>query len=267
MRCGVLVVGDPLEAGPARTRRSRPGTASSTWVPRSPRCVPAPGLGGIDAVAVSSRRDADARRAADARPRRRRRVADRPAPPRPAAPRRGAACRPRPGRGGAARGTGRATPRRAHRHRACGVRLGRRGPACATGRGTPASWWGCASRVRTRSDGLTRVLAPLAPLGLSDRSVVSEAVVLRAASAVVADSPAGRADARAAGHPLWCTAPGTPSRPCSQELSTARDRRLARRGRPGPDDEVRARRRGRPPVRAPRAACASWSGCEVSRAR
>lgn len=58
-------------------------------------------------------------------------------------------------------------------------------------------------------DGLTRALATLEPIGLSDRSVASEAVVWRAASAVVSDSPAGQLDAVAARHPFLLRRAGT----------------------------------------------------------
>jgi hypothetical protein len=68
--------------------------------------------------------------------------------------------------------------------------------------------------------GLTRTFASLAPLGLSDRSVMSEAVVLRASSAVISDSTAGLLDARAAGHPLLVHPPGRPLDALLDELET-----------------------------------------------
>lgn len=57
-------------------------------------------------------------------------------------------------------------------------------------------------------DGLTRALAPLEPIGLGDRSVPSEAAVWRVASAVVSGSSAGELDAVAAGHPFLLRRPG-----------------------------------------------------------
>ncbi|MBC2933219.1 rhamnan synthesis F family protein [Nocardioides sp. zg-1228] len=69
--------------------------------------------------------------------------------------------------------------------------------------------------------GLTHALRQVAPIGLSDRSVVSEAVVLRVASAVVGDSAAGILDARAAGHAHVVHSPGEPATGLLEHLSSA----------------------------------------------
>lgn len=235
VRCGVLVLGDPLEVAlphavlPARHRIVHVGA------PFAPGTA-LPGLGGIDAVAVSSVREADAWRAAEA--------------------------------GLDAGGTWliglprhdlllpgtELPPDLARAEVDLRARLAGRPLVLFTATG-PAAYapddvarlrdWaqdaGVAVGVREpRPDaphGLTRLLAPLAPLGLSDRSVVSEAVVLRAASAVVADSPAGRSDARAAGHPLLVHRAGDPVESLLEDLSS-----LAATGWPAEagraDDEV-----------------------------
>jgi len=233
VRCGVLVLSDPLEVAlphvvlPARHRIVHVGASLAAG-------TPVPVLGMVDAVAVSSVREADAWRAAEpglaadgawltGMPRHDLLLPDAELPPDLA----------RAEAGLRARLAGRPL-----------VVLTATGPATYT----PADvallqkWARDAGVVvgvrEPRPDaphGLTRLLAPLAPVGLSDRSVVSEAVVLRAASAVVADSPAGRSDARAAGHPLVVNRAGDPVDPLLEELSS-----LAAAGWPpeaGPGDD------------------------------
>ena len=236
VRCGVLVVGDPLEVAmphsvlPARHRIVHVGAFLAPG-------MPVPVLGSIDAVAVSSAGEGSAWRVAE------------------------------PGLG--ADGvwlTGlprhdlllaetRLPPDLARAEAELRGRLAGRSLVVFSGTGPAVFTTADVERLRDwardagvvvgvrepRPDarhGLTRLLAPLAPVGLSDRSVVSEAVVLRVASAVVADSPAGRADARAAGHPLLVHRAGDSVESLLEDLSS-----LATTGWPaGPDpglvDEV-----------------------------
>ncbi|HSU02213.1 MAG TPA: rhamnan synthesis F family protein [Nocardioides sp.] len=200
VRCGVLVVADPLDAAlphaplPARHRIVHVGTSLAA-------AEPAPALDGIDAVAVVSARDAD-----------RRRVATPTLGPDDVwltgLPRHDLLL---PGARlphDLARAEAELRDRLAGRPLVLLTATGRAayGPADVARLGDWARDAGVLVGVREprpdAPDGLTRLLAPLAPLGLSDRGVVSEAVVLRVASAVVADSPAGVSDALAAGHAL-----------------------------------------------------------------
>ncbi len=201
VRCAVVVVGDPLETAlpltplPARHRVVHVGARWSA-------AMPSTSLGDVDAVATGSHVEALARRVADHRlgaldawhtglPRHDLLLAGTARLPRDLADAEGrlrARLDARPlvvleGTGG--------TPyapadvaRLADWARDVGVVLGVR-------------------EARPDSvDGLTRSLAPLRPWGLSERSVSSEVVVWRVASAVVSDCPSGEHDARAAGHPL-----------------------------------------------------------------
>lgn len=205
VRCGVLVVADPLDAAlphaplPARHRILHVGAPFDD-------ARPAPDLGAVDAVAVASRYEAASRRVAN--------------------PTLGEddvwlSGLPRhdlllPGAVLA--------PDLAAAEASLRERLDARALVLVTG---SASAWSADDAVRlhewasgagavlgvreARPDapgGLTRLFAPVAPLGLSDRSVVSEAVVLRAASVVVADTTALALDARAAGRAHVVHAPG-----------------------------------------------------------
>lgn len=218
VRCGVLVLADPLEVAlphvvlPARHRIVHVGASLAPG-------MPVPDLGSIDAVAVSSVRAGDAWRAAvpglgadgawlTGLPRHDLLLPDAELPADLARAEEGLHARlaGRPLVVFSATGPAAYTPADVSRlddwARDAGVVIGVREP---------------------RPDaphGLTRLLAPLAPVGLSDRSTVSEAVVLRAASAVVADSPAGRADARAAGHPLLVHRAGNSMDSLLEDLSS-----------------------------------------------
>ena len=233
VRCGVLVLGDPLEVAlphvvlPARHRIVHVGAPFAAG-------TPAPVLGIVDAVAASSVREADAWRAAE-----------------PGLAADGAWLTGLPRHDLLLPGAG-LPPDLARAEAELRARLAGRPLVVLTANGpatyTPADvallqdWARDAGVVvgvrEPRPDaphGLTRLLAPLAPVGLNDRSVVSEAVVLRAASAVVADSPAGRSDARAAGHPLLVKRAGEHVDPLLAELSS-----LAAAGWPaeaGPADD------------------------------
>jgi hypothetical protein len=80
--------------------------------------------------------------------------------------------------------------------------------------------------------GFTRILAPITPVGLADRSAFPEATVLRVASAVVGDTASGAADARAAGHRLVVHGPGDDVDRLLDRLSA-----LAADGWSGPADD------------------------------
>lgn len=195
VRCGVIVVADPLDAAlphaplPARHRIVHVGAPFDD-------SRPAPDLGAVDAVAVASRYEAASRRVANPSlveddvwlsglPRHDLLLPDAVLPPDLAAAE--AALRER-----------------------------LKGRALVLVTGSAAAWstddvarlhdWargaGAVLGVReARPDaagGLTRLFAPVAPLGLSDRSVVSESVVLRSASVVIGDTTTLALDARAA---------------------------------------------------------------------
>jgi hypothetical protein len=218
VRCGVIVVADPLDAAlphaplPARHRIVHVG---APWAPGHP----APDLGAVDVVAVTSDHEAAARRVAG----------------------------PHLGEDDVWL-TG--LPRHdllradllpddlAQAEARLRARLDGRPLVVLTGDGPAAvsddhvarldEWArGAGVVLGVREDrpdaptSLTHALRPLAPMGLSDRSVVSAAVVLRAASALVGGSAAGLLDARAAGHALVVHRPGDPVERLLDELSTA----------------------------------------------
>jgi hypothetical protein len=218
VRCGVVVVADPLDAAlphallPARHRVVHVG---GSWTPDRP----APALGAVDVVAVASAHEAASRRVAD--------------------PHLGAddvwlTGLPRHDLLLAA-----ALPADLARAEAqLLARLDGRPLVVLTGCGTAVvppddvlelgAWArGAGVVLGVREDrpdaptGLTRALHPLAPLGLSDRRVVSEAVVLRVAAAVVGESAAGALDARAAGHAHVVHCPGEPVGRLVEDLSVA----------------------------------------------
>lgn len=205
VRCGVIVVADPLDAAlphaplPARHRIVHVGAPFD-------EARPAPHLGGIDVVAVASRYEAACRRVAD-----------------PALQEDDVWLSGLPRHDLLLPDT--VLPRDlAAAEAALRERLAGRPLVLITGSAAPWSaddvlrlheWARGAGAVvgvrETEPDapgGLTRTFAPASPLGLSDRSVLSEAVVLRAASAVVSDSSAGELDARAAGHTHVVRRPG-----------------------------------------------------------
>ncbi|NYE35115.1 hypothetical protein F4692_000219 [Nocardioides cavernae] len=219
VRCGVIVVGDPLDAAlphaplPARHRVRHVG---APWAPLDRAATP-PALGAVDSVAVASPFEAAARRVADpglgaddtwltGLPRHDLLAAE---------------VLPADLAGAEAR----------LRERLDGRPLvlvtGAGGSACSPDDVARLGAWardaGVVIGVREgrpdAPDGLTRALQPLAPLGLSDRSVVSEAVVLRAASAVVSPSASGALDAHAAGHALLVHRWGDPLDPLLDRLA------------------------------------------------
>ena len=218
VRCGVIVVADPLDAAlphaplPARHRVVHVG---APWTPGRP----APALGAVDVVAVTSEHEAAGRRVADPHlgaddvwltglPRHDLLLAA--APPADLARAEAQLLARLDGRplvvftGSGPVDLGSAAVSELGRWaRSAGVALGVR-------EGRPDS-----------PTGLTRALHALAPLGLSDRSVMSEAVVLRVASAVVEDSAAGVLDARAAGHAHVVRRPGEPVDRLLHDLSAA----------------------------------------------
>ena len=205
VRCGVIVVADPLDAAlphaplPARHRIAHVGAPFDD-------ARPAPDLGGIDLVAVASRYEAACRRIAGLAlgaddvwlcglPRHDLLLPGAVLPPDLAALE--AALRERLAGRSLVLVTGSAVAWSADDV----LRL----HEWASGAGVVL---GVRETAPDAPGGLTRTFAPVAPLGLSDRSVLSEAVVLRAAGAVVSDSSAGALDARAAGHPHVVRRPG-----------------------------------------------------------
>ncbi|MBD3947668.1 rhamnan synthesis F family protein [Nocardioides ganghwensis] len=233
VRCGVIVVADPLDAAlphaplPARHRIAHVG---APWAPGRA----APDLGAVDAVAVTSDHEAAARRVAGPHlgeddvwltglPRHDLLLAD-------------------------------VLPDDlAQAEARLRARLEGRPLVVLTG-DRPAAWspddvvrlgdWARSAGVvlgvrEERPDapaGLTRTLGSLGPIGLSDRSVVGAAVVLRAASAVVDDSAAGLLDARAAGHAHVVHRPGEPVERLLDDLSAAAG--AGWQAAPGTSDDV-----------------------------
>lgn len=233
VRCGVIVVADPLDAAlphaplPARHRIAHVG---APWAPGRA----APDLGAVDAVAVTSDHESAARRVAGPHlgeddvwltglPRHDLLLAD-------------------------------VLPDDlAQAEARLRARLEGRPLVVLTG-DRPAAWspddvarlgdWARSAGVvlgvrEERPDapaGLTRTLGSLGPIGLSDRSVVGAAVVLRAASAVVDDSAAGLLDARAAGHAHVVHRPGEPVERLLDDLSAAAG--AGWQAAPGTSDDV-----------------------------
>jgi hypothetical protein len=233
VRCGVIVVADPLDVAlphaplPARHRIAHVG---APWAPGRA----APDLGAVDAVAVTSDHEAAARRVAGPHlgeddvwltglPRHDLLLAD-------------------------------VLPDDlAQAEARLRARLEGRPLVVLTG-DRPAAWspddvarlgdWARSAGVvlgvrEERPDapaGLTRTLGSLGPIGLSDRSVVGAAVVLRAASAVVDDSAAGLLDARAAGHAHVVHRPGEPVERLLDDLSAAAG--AGWQAAPGTSDDV-----------------------------
>lgn len=233
VRCGVIVVADPLDVAlphaplPARHRIAHVG---APWAPGRA----APDLGAVDAVAVTSDHEAAARRVAGPHlgeddvwltglPRHDLLLAD-------------------------------VLPDDlAQAEARLRARLEGRPLVVLTG-DRPAAWspddvarlgdWARSAGVvlgvrEERPDapaGLTRTLGSLGPIGLSDRSVVGAAVVLRAASAVVDDSTAGLLDARAAGHAHVVHRPGEPVERLLDDLSAAAG--AGWQAAPGTSDDV-----------------------------
>ena len=217
VRCGVIVVADPLDVAlphaplPARHRIVHVGSPWATG-------RPAPDLGAVDAVAVASDHEATARRAAGPH-------LDEDDVWLTGLPRHdllGADVLPDD------------LTEAEERLRA---RLEGRPLVVLTGEGLAAvsgeevvqlGEWARSARVAlgVREDrpdapgGLTRALRPLAPIGLSDRSIVSEAVVLRTASALVSGSAVGVLDARAAARALVVHHQGDPVERLLDQLST-----------------------------------------------
>lgn len=207
VRCGVIVVGDPLEQAlpmlPLRARHRVVHVGGPVDVDGSGRL-----LGAVDAVAVGSPLEALSLRVAMPAlgsddvwvcglPRHDLLVADLAALP----------------------------PDLASAERALKARLDGRPLVIFSGEGDAAytpddvtrirDWFqthGVVAGVRERDPdrprGFTRILAPLSPVGLADRSAFPEATALRVAAAVVGDTASGVADARAAGHRLVVRRPG-----------------------------------------------------------